>query len=141
MTKLTQIQKLEQIPAAIQAYLTENNTTQVALAKLAEIDKAYVHHILKGNETIGKAKIDDKYYEAIALAIGFNLEKTYWNHFNTFNFKQAIITFENAREKKIRLGVDGDTGLGKSYAAAKYPIYLSQKDETITIEAQLLALL
>lgn len=120
MAKLTQIQKLEQIPTAIEAYLSENNTTQVALAKLAGIDKAYVNQIAKGNESIGKANIADKYYEAIALAIGFKLEKTYWNHFNTFNFKQSIITFENAREKKIRLGVDGDTGLGKSYAAGKY---------------------
>lgn len=120
MTKLTQIQKLDLIPQAIEAYLSENNANQVALAKLAGIDKAYVNHILKRNETIGKAKIADKYYEAIALAIGFKLEKTYWQHFNTFNFKQSIITFENAREKKIRLGVDGDTGLGKSYAAAKY---------------------
>jgi hypothetical protein len=120
MAKLTQIQKLEQLPPAIEVYLSENNTNQVALAKLAGIDKAYVNHILKRNENIGKAKIADKYYEAIALAIGFKLEKTYWQHFNTFNFKQSIITFENAREKKIRLGVDGDTGLGKSYAAAKY---------------------
>lgn len=120
MAKLTQIQKLDLIPAAIEVYLSENETTQVALAKLAGIDKAYVNQIAKGNEFIGKAKIADKYYEAIALAIGFKLEKTYWNHFNTFNFKQSIITFENAREKKIRLGIDGDTGLGKSYAAAKY---------------------
>lgn len=120
MAKLTQIQKLEQLPSAIEAYLNENTTTQVALAKLAGIDKAYVHHILKRNETIGKAKIDDKYYEAIALSIGFKLEKTYWQHFNTFNFKQAIITLDKAREKKVRLGVDGDTGLGKSYSAAKY---------------------
>ena len=120
MAKLTQIQKLDQIPSAIEAYLSENETTQVALAKLAGIDKAYVNQIAKGNEFIGKVKIADKYYEAIALAIGFKLEKTYWNHFNTFNFKQSIITFENAREKKIRLGIDGDTGLGKSYAAGKY---------------------
>ena len=120
MAKLTQIQKLEQLPAAIDRYLTENSTTQVALAKLAGIDKAYVNQIIKKNETIGKAQIADKYYEAIALAIGFKLEKTYWMHFNTFNFKQAIITFENAREKKIRLGVDGDTGLGKTYAAEMY---------------------
>lgn len=120
MAKLIQIQKLGQIPAAIEAYLVENSTTQVALAKLAGIDKAYVNQIAKGNEAIGKAKIADKYYEAIALAIGFKLEKTYWNHFNTYNFKQSIITFENAREKKIRLGVDGDTGLGKSYAAGMY---------------------
>jgi hypothetical protein len=120
MAKLTQIQKLDLIPQAIEAYLSENNANQVALAKLAGIDKAYVNHILKRNENIGKAKIADKYYEAITLAIGFKLEKTYWQHFNTFNFKQSIITFENAREKKIRLGVDGDTGLGKSYAADMY---------------------
>ena len=125
MAKLTQIQKLEVIPHEIERYLHDNATTQVALAQLAGIDKAYVNQILKGNETIGKAKIADKYYEAIALAIGFKLEKTYWNHFNTYNFKQAIITFERAKEKKIRLGLDGDTGLGKSYAAMmfkrKYP--------------------
>lgn len=120
MAKLTQIQKLDTIPSEIERYLSENSTTQVALAQLAGIDKAYVNQIAKGNEFIGKAKIADKYYEAIALAIGYKLEKTYWNHFNTFNFKQAIITFENAREKKVRLGLDGDTGLGKTYAATLY---------------------
>ena len=120
MAKLTQIQKLDLIPSAIEAYLSENSTTQVALAKLAGIDKAYVNQIAKSNEFIGRAKIADKYYEAIALAIGYKLEVTHWQHFNTFNFKQSIITFDKAREKKIRLGVDGDTGLGKSYAAEKY---------------------
>lgn len=120
MAKLTQIQKLDLIPSAIEVYLSENSTTQVALAKLAGIDKAYVNQIAKSNEFIGKAKIADKYYEAIALAIGYKLEVTHWQHFNTFNFKQSIITFDNAREKKIRLGIDGDTGLGKSYAAEKY---------------------
>jgi predicted transcriptional regulator len=126
MAKLTQIQKLETIPQAIERYLNENATTQVALAQLAGIDKAYVNQIVKGtSDMIGKAKIADKYYEAIALAIGFKLEKSYWNHFNTFNFKQSIITFENAKQKKIRLGLDGDTGLGKTYSATlfkrKYP--------------------
>jgi hypothetical protein len=120
MAKLTQIQKLDVIPTQIERYLQENATTQVALAQLAGIDKAYVNQIIKKNEFIGKAKIADKYYEAIAVAIGFKLEKTYWQHFNTFNFKQSIIAFENARNKKIRLGVDGDTGLGKTYAAAIY---------------------
>jgi DNA transposition AAA+ family ATPase len=120
MAKLTQIQKLEVIPQEIERYLHDNGTTQVALAQLAGIDKAYVNQIVKRNDMIGKAKIADKYYEAIALAIGLKLEKNHWNHFNTFNFQQAIITFENAREKKIRLGIDGDTGLGKTYAATLY---------------------
>lgn len=75
MAKLTQIQKLDTIPSEIERYLSENSTTQVALAQLAGIDKAYVNQIAKGNEFIGKAKIADKYYEAIALAIGYKLEK------------------------------------------------------------------
>lgn len=120
MAKLTQNQKLQVIPDAIEEYLRENSTTQVALADLAEIDKAYVNQIIKRNETIGKAKIADKYYEAIARAIGLQLDKVYWQHFNTYNFKQAILTFENARAKKTRLGIDGDTGLGKTYAAKVY---------------------
>ncbi len=120
MAKLTQNQKLEQIPDAIAAYLSESNTTQASLAKLAGIDKAYVNQIANRAESIGKAKIADKYYEAIAMAIGYKIEKNHWQHFNTHNFKQAIITFENAREKKIRLGIDGDSGLGKTYAATLY---------------------
>ena len=120
MAKLTQIQKLEAIPEAIERYLAENSTTQVALAQLAGIDKAYVNQIINRNETIGKANIADKYYEAIALVIGYKLEKTYWNHFNTFNFKQAIVAFDAAKEKKTRLGIDADTGLGKTYAATLY---------------------
>jgi len=120
MTKLTQIQKTQLIPQAIERYLTDNNVTQVALATLANVDKAYVNHIAKGNMHIGKTQIADKYYEAIATAIGVRLERTYWQHFNTFNFKQQILTFEKARKNKSRLGIDGDTGLGKTYAATFY---------------------
>ncbi|MBU2525200.1 MAG: ATP-binding protein [Bacteroidetes bacterium] len=120
MTKLTQIQKTQLIPQAIERYLTDNNVTQVALATLANVDKAYVNHIAKGNMHIGKTQIADKYYEAIATAIGIRLERTFWQHFNTFNFKQQILTFEQARAYKSRLGIDGDTGLGKTYAATVY---------------------
>ncbi|MDZ4147845.1 MAG: AAA family ATPase [Flavobacteriaceae bacterium] len=120
MAKLTQIQKKEVVPQAIDRYLNENNVTQVALASLAGVDKAYVNQIAKGNTHIGKALIADKYYEAIAEAIGIKLDKTYWQHFNTFNFKQQILTFEQARAGKKRLGIDGDTGLGKTYAATIY---------------------
>jgi DNA transposition AAA+ family ATPase len=120
MAKLTQIQKSELLPAAMHRYLTENNVSQVALSKMAGIDKTYVNQISKGKTSIGDALIADKYYEAIALAIGFTFEKTYWQHFNTHNFKQAIITFDAARARKARLGLDGDTGLGKTYAATAY---------------------
>lgn len=120
MAKLTQFQKTELLPKAIERYLSENNATQVALAQLAGIDKAYVNQLLKGAEKIGKATIADKYYEAVARAIGFKLEKTHWQHFNTYNFQAAAVAIDAAREKKERLGVDGLTGLGKTYIATMY---------------------
>jgi len=87
MAKLTQIQKTQLLPQAIEHYLSENNATQVALAQLAGIDKAYVNQLLKGAEKIGKAIIADKYYEAVARAIGFKLEKNYWQHLILTIFK------------------------------------------------------
>lgn len=120
MAKITQIQKKEIVPQAISAYLADNNATQVALAQLAGIDKAYVNHMARGNTYIGKVAIADKYYQAVAAAIGMKLDKSYWKHFNTFNFKQQILTLETARRLQSRLGIDGDTGLGKTYAATVY---------------------
>lgn len=120
MAKLTQIQKTQLLPQAIEQYLQENSATQVALAQLAGIDKAYVNQISKGKEAIGKAQIADKYYEAIARAIGYKLEATYWNHFNTWNFKYAATAIDAAREKKERLGIEGITGLGKTYISTMY---------------------
>ncbi|MDT8346519.1 MAG: ATP-binding protein [Flavobacteriaceae bacterium] len=120
MAKLTQNQKTEVLPQAIAAYLVDNDATQVALAQLAGIDKAYVNHIAQGKTHIGKVAIADKYYHAVASAIAFKLEKSHWKHFNTFNFKQQFLTLENARRLRSRLGIDGDTGLGKTYVATVY---------------------
>lgn len=120
MAKLTQIQKTELLPQAIEHYLAENNATQVALANLAGIDKGWVNNILKRKENVGKAKIADKYYEAIARAIGYKLEKNYWQHFNTYNFQAAVVEIDKARDKKERLGIDGLTGLGKTYITTLY---------------------
>lgn len=125
MTNLTQIQRTQDIPKAMQCFLNERSVKQPEIVKLSGVNKATVSLISRGIEFNGSTRISDKYYQQIAYAIGFKLEKTYWQHFNTFNFKQAILTFENARKNKERRGIDGDTGLGKTYAATafkkKYP--------------------
>lgn len=120
MAKLTKIQKTELLPVAIDKYLRQNDATQVALARLADVDKAYVNQIAQGKTHIGKSKIADRYYVAIAHAIGFKFTKTHWRHFNTFAFRQATVAIENARAKKERLGIDGITGIGKTYVTTMY---------------------
>lgn len=120
MTKLTQIQRTKEIPEAMQRFLDERGVKQPEIVRLSGVNKATVNLIGRGIEYNGSTLIADKYYEKIAHAIGYKLEKAYWQHFNTFNFKQAILTFENARKNKERRGIDGDTGLGKSYAAQAY---------------------
>ncbi|WP_312311009.1 ATP-binding protein [Empedobacter brevis] len=125
MTNLTQIQRTQDIPQAMQRFLDERGVKQPEIVKLSGVNKATVNLISRGVEYNGKTRISDKYYQKIALAIGLKLEKAYWQHFNTLNFKQAILTFQNARKNKERRGIDGNTGLGKTYAATafkkKYP--------------------
>lgn len=125
MTNLTQNQRTIDIPQAMQRFLDERNVKQPEIVKLSGVNKATVNLIARGIEFNGNTRISDKYYQQIAHAIGLKLEKSYWQHFNTLNFKQAIITFENARKNKERRGIDGNTGLGKTYAATafklKYP--------------------
>jgi len=125
MTNLTQNQRTIDIPQAMQRFLDERSVKQPEIVKLSGVNKATVNLISRGIEFNGNTRISDKYYQQIAHAIGLKLEKTYWQHFNTFNFKQAILTFENARKNKERRGIDGNTGLGKTYAATafkkKYP--------------------
>lgn len=118
MAKLTKIQKTTEIPEAIDRYLAEHNASQTILAQMAGIDKAYVNQIAQGKTHIGETPIKDKYYEAVARAIGLNLTPEKWMHFNTYNFKSSIIALEKARKNRERVGIDGDTGLGKSYVSA-----------------------
>jgi DNA transposition AAA+ family ATPase len=120
MTNLTQNQRIYDIPQAMKVFLDDRGIKQPEIARLSGVNKGTVSLIFRGIEYNGQTKIADKYYQKIANAIGYELEKTYWQHFNTFNFKQAILTFENARKNKERRGIDGDTGLGKTYVATAF---------------------
>lgn len=120
MAKLNKIQKTQLIPIAIERYLRENNATQVALARLAGVDKAYVNQIAQGKTRIGNAAIADKYYRAVARAIGMQLDASHWKFFPTYNFRLADTAIERAIRNKERLGIDGNTGLGKTYITTLY---------------------
>src|SRR6185437_4803954 len=66
------------------------------------------------------ARIGESTFQSIARAIGFNLQDTFWEHFDTLNYCEAIVAFEDARKLHIRKALDGPTGCGKTYSADKY---------------------
>jgi len=118
--KLAEEIKLKTIPAAMEKYCRENEASQASLARLAGINAAYVSCIATGKTHIGDVEIADKYYTSIAQAIGLTLENSYWRHFKTEHFVQCFYVFEQARNGRVRKGIDGNTGKGKTYAAMKY---------------------
>lgn len=126
MTKLSNYLKTKAIPEAIHTYLETKHTNQAELARTAKVSPSIMSHIIKGDTVVknnskkGFTEIKDKYYEAICEVIDFRLQKEYWRHFNTFYFKQIIMTLKEARATKTRVAIDGDTGSGKSHACREY---------------------
>lgn len=120
MIKLTENQKLDQIPEAIERYLLEKNTSQAQLARVSKVSEAYVSHILARKTHIGNTEIKDRYYLSLCKTIGFGVSTEVWRHFNTQNFKLIINKLQEARKSKSRVAIDGDTGAGKTYACTMY---------------------
>lgn len=117
---LTDYQKYKQIPDAIKEYIAEKNTSQAGVGRLAGVSESYISHIVAGKTHISKSKIKDRYYEAVAKAIGFPLKKEVWRHFDTYNFMQISNALQKAKEEQIRICIDGDTGAGKSYSCHQF---------------------
>lgn len=120
MTKLTEKQKLKQIPEAIEQYLSEKDTSQAQLARVSKVSEAYVSHILARKTHIGNTEIKDRYYLALCETIGLAISTEVWQHFNTQNFKLIINQLQEARKSKSRVAIDGDTGAGKTYSCSQY---------------------
>lgn len=120
MTKLTEKQKLKQIPEAIERYLSEKDTSQAQLARVSKVSEAYVSHILARKTQIGKTEIKDRYYLALCKTIGLAISTEVWQHFDTQNFKLIINQLQEARKSKSRVAIDGDTGAGKTYSCSQY---------------------
>lgn len=120
MTKLSNFQKTEQIPQAIERYMAETEANQPDVAKVSGVGITYVNQILKRKTHIGSTEIKDKYYLRLAQAVGLEIKTEVWQHFNTANFQQMIIKIQECRATAERATIDGDTGSGKTHALRQY---------------------
>jgi hypothetical protein len=123
---LTQ-QNRQQIATALKTYLDTHKVSERKFAERASVkmSSSYINSITNGtydafaigNRTI---KIDDKYFATIAAEINCYYHATYWLHFESDNYCAVRKACNKARRKKSRVGIDGNTGDGKTYALKEY---------------------
>ncbi|WP_338813462.1 ATP-binding protein [Bernardetia sp. Wsw4-3y2] len=111
----------KQISAALNQHLQliyeRDGSTQTDFYKQHNLNDGYVSSV-KNGKVEGKYPADSFYVE-LATIIGFSLQKTYWKHIDTTLYKSIIKTAETARVQKKLIGVDGNTGAGKSHSVER----------------------
>jgi hypothetical protein len=124
MIQITEATKHE-IKRAMQEYQARHSLSNAKMAQQCGISTAYMSTIVneRWNEMKAGGKtvvIDDKYFQNIANTIGFKLKESDWGHFDTDNFRMIFDIINESRVYKYPAAVDGDTGLGKTYAIQEY---------------------
>ncbi|PIY09747.1 MAG: hypothetical protein COZ18_07380 [Flexibacter sp. CG_4_10_14_3_um_filter_32_15] len=111
----------KQISLALNEYLQviyqRDGSTQTDFWKQHDLNDGYVSSV-KNGKVEGKYPADTFYIE-LANIIGFQIEKTYWKHIDTTLYKSIVKTADIARQQKKLIGIDGNTGSGKSHAVEK----------------------
>lgn len=109
------VQKNE-LRKCLDLYLEKHNISQNEFSKKVDVNVAYISSIRKGEDKIGSSPIADKWYNIIADAIGYKLEKTYWEVKPTDQLMRILPTLEDARRFGYTNVIIGQTGSGKTYA-------------------------
>lgn len=112
------------VSKAIKAWKAENPelNTERELARLTNINIAYVNNIANGVYSQGKTVYADRYFAALAAVVGVSLkgadEPDF--HWQTPGFELIQRVCQRAQQTGKRILLDGDSGLGKSYALTWY---------------------
>lgn len=86
--------------------------TQAELARKTGVDKAYVSQIKNGKWD--KAIPSISVWQKLVHFFGYDF------HIDSFNYKSIQGACRRAHEEHIRVGIDGYTGAGKTYALRRY---------------------
>lgn len=114
----------EHIIQAAQAYVKEKGMSNNDLARLSNINPAYISNMMRGLYFVTvkgqNSPIADKWFKQLAAAIGLKLQKEYWKTIITPQFEEITSYLEAAKENGTSGMLIGETGCGKTYAVNKF---------------------
>lgn len=106
--------KKQEISKAAKLYLDEKGLTAAEFHRNTKFPSAYLSDVL--NEKFDKEYPKQEHYEKLCDLIGFSYKKEYWQHFDTEVYQEIEGVFLVAKNERKLCGVDGQTGIGKTYA-------------------------
>lgn len=119
-----------EIVQALEQYMQEHNISQSELAEHSGVNASYIINMRKGDFTVKSAgktiNISDKWFNRIALFIGFATEKSYWTTQQTQQFKGILAALTDAKANAETTILIGETGCGKTYTCKLF----AQKNPT-----------
>lgn len=108
-------QQKVRITEALNNYMETHGISANEIVKRSGVNESYISSIRKGDTTVGKSEIKDKWYLMLADFIGFKLTKEYWQMQKTPQLYRMLSTLEDAKENGQTNIIIGETGSGKSY--------------------------
>lgn len=130
-----------QIRDAASDYIITKALSNNEFSRIAGINISYLSSILDGKwdeHPAGQGKtieISEKWFIRIAEAIGFEMEKTYWETVPTPEFQTIIHTLENAKKTGRPKMIIGESGCGKTYAVERFTRANPQHTYVITVNS------
>ncbi len=114
--------KKEQVTDAINKWLEAHPGRGLnQLCRENNINKGYASAIKNGKYTVGATVISDEYFYQLMEAIGLisrNSLGFHWDYITNFRTIQNVC--KNAQRKNLRLLLEANTGMGKTYALSYY---------------------
>lgn len=108
------IAKKEEISLATKKYLEQKDMSQSDFNRATSFPSDYLSKIL--NRKWENEYPKQEHFEKLADLIGFSYKKKYWQHFKTDFYEEIKGVFLVAKKECKLCGVDGFTGIGKTYA-------------------------
>lgn len=121
-----------QITSALNAWLERSeDNTQAKLAKLLNLNPAYISQIKRGLYKIGESDISAEIMARVAREIGHKMEEITL-HWETENLQRIMQVCKTAQSMKRRMLLEGESGLGKTYGLE---YYAQQNDKVVYVKA------
>ena len=112
--------------AAMQGWVSDKSTGVNQLAQFTKVNVMYISHILRSDFTYKDSKtgenkdIADRWFQQLADCVGLKLQKEYWPHVDTPQFKEIDLELREALATSATRVLICESGAGKTYTVERF---------------------
>lgn len=112
--------------ATANGWVTDKTTGVNQMAAFTKVNAMYVSHIMRSDFTYKDSKtgenkdIADRWFQQLADCIGLKLEKDYWPHVDTVQYKEIDLELREALATSATRVLICDSGAGKTYTVDRF---------------------